>query len=173
MNDAPVLPDEDDEVGEILLNDWDDNGVDENYDDAESDDDGALPDEDDEVGEKHFCQVESEENCKDGHGLIVIMLLTPMNVHWSGCFANADGQHSVSFVAQIMRRGKIMMREMIRITIMMRKITMRKIMMRNIMRITMMLTLIKIHWSGCSANAYGQPSMSLVWHLCHLVGSLL
>ena len=82
----------------------------------------VLPDEDDEVGEKHFCQVESEENCKDGHGLIVIMLLTPMNGHWSGCFANADGQHSVSFVAEIMRRGKIMMREMTRITIIMRKL---------------------------------------------------
>merc|ERR1719458_1286418 len=48
---------------------------------------------------------------------------------------------------------------------------MRKIMMRNIMRIIMMLTLIEIYWSGCSANAYGQPSMSLVWHLCHLVCS--
>ena len=107
--------------------------------------------------------------------IVRIILLTPMNGHWSGCCANADGQHSVSFVAQIMRRGKIMMgkimmRKMIRITIMMRKITMRKIMMRNIMRITMMLTLIEIYLSGCSANAYGQPSMSLVWHLCHLVG---
>ena len=66
MNDAPVLPDEDDEVGE-LLNDKDYNGVDE-----DGDDDAALvtvpvfPDEDDEVGEKHFCQVgESGGNCKD------------------------------------------------------------------------------------------------------------
>ena len=25
------------------------------------------------------------------------------------------------------------------------------------------------YWSGCFADADGQPSMSLVWHLCHLV----
>ena len=64
--------------------------------------------------------------------IVRIILLTPMNGHWSGCCANADGQHSVSFVAEIMRRGKIMMGKMIRITIMMRKITMRKIMMRKL-----------------------------------------
>ena len=89
--------------------------------------------------------------------IVRIILLTPMNGHWSGCCANADGQHSVSFVAEIIRRGKIMMGKIMMITMMMRKMTMRKLTGKTDKN-TLVRMLCQCLWTAL--NVFGLASLS-------------